>query len=188
MEKDNFVVDYLLEAEEDQFDQKETPETPTDETDEQFSVDTYDFGDEDTTEPMPNEEFADEETTGDETITDVDVNEIYTTISEFFENQDAEKVKEWIQNVVDTKHVVSTESFLDDFDTAEEMEKSFNDFVSGETEESEESESEEKESEETSDDSETEESDEKDEEPMSESKTRRVVKESLDNLESTIYD
>ena len=118
MEKDNFVVDYLLEAEEDQFDQKETPETPADENDDQFSVDTYDVADEDTTEPTMSDEFADEETPADEPITDVDVNEIYTTISEFFESQDAEKVKEWIQNVVDTKHVVSTESFLDDFDTA----------------------------------------------------------------------
>lgn len=175
--KDEFLVDYLLEAEEDQF--EPTPETPEEETNDQFSVDTYDVGDDST----PEEE---ETTTEEEPITDVDVNEIYSTIAEFFESQDAEKVKEWIQNVVDTKHVVSTESFLDDFDTAEDMEESFNDFVAGE--EHEESETPEEEKEEHENGEESEETNEK-EEPMTESrKTRRVVKESLDNLESTIYD
>jgi hypothetical protein len=151
---------------------------------------------------MPN----DEETPDDETITDVDVNEIYTTISEFFESEKKndhlwnkideskekdfffeseppEEVKHWIQDVVEKNNLTDVNDFLNHFSDAADMEKSYYDFKTDE--ESEESESEEKESEETS---EPEESEEKDEtNPMSESRKKRIARKRLHENEANIW-
>lgn len=141
---ESFKADYLMEEEdEDLVDMNREPET-----DDEFSVDSYDEDQLDTDEELTDEDKEDlvadyemdiddedsmEDDESDEDI-EIDVDELYSKISELFPDEDEEKVKDWIEGNIETKNIQSMEEFLDQFENAEEMENSFKEFGTEETE------------------------------------------------------
>lgn len=139
MREKDLTADYLLNEEEDNdlFNDEENMDNQESGEDE-FNVDNYD--EELLDEPMDNQEDIDSEYMDDEESDledlesedgeeiEVDIEDIYYKISEFFPSEDGEKVKDWIENQVETKNIGSIEEFLDEFETADDMENSFKEF------------------------------------------------------------
>jgi hypothetical protein len=191
----DFKTEYLLEADEYE-DQPREPRRPTpdENADEQFSVDSYD-ADEMTQEPETNQDeiVSDEYEPGsdefefepedDDGISQSEVSEIITDITQFLPNTDGDVIREWVEYVLKTENVDNASDFLETFEDATAMTDSFEKFRSGdlgyvpspEDEDSEKNDSEESEK------AESEEPDEEKDEPIEESNKLKSKKRLSEN-------
>lgn len=186
---DKFRSDYLMEADE-YIPDEEKSQTPTeDQTDDEFGVDQYDGSEMTADEPSADDgeiapTYGDDEMmapdeSSDEEAGVSDISEIYSIVSEFFPDEDEQKVKDWIESTMETENISTEAEFLDLYDDAEAMENSYKSFggdedaVEAEKEATEPEEESEKDEDEDDDKSEP---DEDEKEPVKESKKSKLTR------------